>query len=78
MQTLKVSLVVGAQSVPGNPYDGHTLHGALEQAVIPFEVKPLPGFVDRDYRGVAIPSVQVWKLGQWRGVTWTHGDDQAS
>jgi IS5 family transposase len=30
--TLKEGLVVGARSMPGNPYDGHALHEALEQA----------------------------------------------
>src|SRR3546814_9246971 len=32
--TLKEGLVVGARSMPGNPYDGHTLAEALEQAGI--------------------------------------------
>lgn len=29
--TLKEGLVVGARSMPGNPYDGYTPHEALEQ-----------------------------------------------
>ncbi len=32
--TLKEELMVGARSMPGNPYDVHTLHEALEQAEI--------------------------------------------
>jgi IS5 family transposase len=52
--TLKEGLVVGAWSMPGNPYDGHTLHEALEQAEIFSEVKPLMVFVDRGYRGVEV------------------------
>jgi len=32
--THKEGLVVGARSMPGNPYDGHTLAEALEQAAI--------------------------------------------
>jgi len=67
--TLKEGLVVGARSMPGNPYDGHTLHEALEQAEILSEVKPLTAFVDRGYRGVEIAGVQIWKSGQRRGVT---------
>ena len=62
--TLKEGLVVGARSMPGNPYNGHTLHEALEQAAILSEVKPLMAFVDRGYRGVDIPGVQVRKSGQ--------------
>ena len=32
--THKEGLVVGMRSLPGNPYDGHTLHAALEQVKI--------------------------------------------
>lgn len=32
--TLKEGLVVGTCSMPANPYDGYTLHEALEQAQI--------------------------------------------
>ena len=67
--TLKEGLVVGARSMPGNPYDGHTLYEALEQAEILSDVKPEMAFVDRGYRGVEIDGVQVWKSGQKRGVT---------
>jgi IS5 family transposase len=67
--TLKEGLVVGARSMPGNPYDGHTLHEALEQAEILSEVKPMMAFVDRGYRGVEVDGVQIWKSGQRRGVT---------
>ena len=69
MTTLKEGLAVGARSMPGNPYDGHTLHEALEQAAILSEVKPLMAFVDRGYRGVEVPGVQIWKSGQRRGIT---------
>ena len=67
--TLKEGLVLGARSMPGNPYDGHTLYEALEQAAIVSEVQPEMAFVDRGYRGVEIDGVQVWKSGQRRGVT---------
>ncbi|VCU68529.1 hypothetical protein PIGHUM_00586 [Pigmentiphaga humi] len=36
--TLKEGFVVGARSMPGNPYDGHTLVEALEQAGILVEL----------------------------------------
>lgn len=67
--TLKEGLVVGARSMPGNPYDGHTLHEALEQAAILADAKPEMAFVDRGYRGVEIDGVQIWRSGQRRGVT---------
>jgi IS5 family transposase len=67
--TLKEGLVVGARSMPGNPYDGHTLHEALEQATILSDVKPEMVFVDRGYRGVEVDQVQIWRSGQIRGVT---------
>lgn len=66
---LKEGLVVGARSMPGNPYDGHTLHEALEQASVLSEVKPEMVFVDRGYRGVEAEQVQIWRSGQKRGVT---------
>jgi transposase, IS5 family len=67
--TWKEGLVVGARSMPGNPYDGNTLQEALEQATILSEVKPNMAFVDRGYRGVEIDGVQIWRSGQKRGVT---------
>ena len=67
--TLKEGVVVGARAMPGNPYDGHTLGEAVEQASIVSEVKPAMVFVDRGYRGVEIDQVQIWRSGQKRGVT---------
>jgi IS5 family transposase len=67
--TLKEGLVVGARSMPGNPYDDHTLHEALEQAAILSDVKPEIAFVDHGYRGVEVEGVWVWRSGQRRGVT---------
>jgi IS5 family transposase len=67
--TLKEGLVVGARSMPGNPYDGHTLHEALEQAAMVSEVTPEMAFVDKGYRGVEVDAVQVFQSGQKRGVT---------
>jgi transposase, IS5 family len=67
--THKEGLVVGARSMPGNPYDGHTLYEALEQAEILSNVKPERVFVDKGYRGINIDGVQIWKSGQKRGVT---------
>jgi IS5 family transposase len=66
--TLKEGLIVGARSMPGNPYDGHTLHEALEQAAILSDVEPEMVFVDRGYKGGDVEHVQVWRSGQKRGV----------
>jgi len=67
--THKEGLVVGARSMPGNPYDGRTLYEALEQREILSNIKPQKVFVDKGYQGVEIPGVQIWRSGQKRGVT---------
>ncbi|KVG83976.1 hypothetical protein WJ36_01690 [Burkholderia ubonensis] len=51
--THKEGLVIGARSMPGNPYDGHTLAEALEQAAILSDVQPEIAIVDRGYGGEA-------------------------
>jgi transposase, IS5 family len=50
--------VVGAKACPGNPYDGHTLAGAMAQVetltgVIPDQVAVDLGYRGHDYRGPA-------------------------
>jgi IS5 family transposase len=48
-------LVVGARTFPGNPYDGHTLAGQIEQTTTLLEgigTKPTTAIVDLGYRGV--------------------------
>lgn len=42
---------VGAQALPGNPYDGHTMSDAMNQVVRVSDVEPEYAFVDRGYRG---------------------------
>lgn len=42
----KEGLVMGARSMPSNPYDGHTLAEALEQAAILSDVQPEVAVVD--------------------------------
>ncbi|MGF6304124.1 hypothetical protein OKW43_004904 [Paraburkholderia sp. WC7.3g] len=44
--THKEGLVVGMRSTPGNPYDGHTLAEALEQATILCDATPEIAIVD--------------------------------
>jgi transposase, IS5 family len=54
--TAKEGLVVGMRSMPGNPYDGHTLAGQLEQVGVLTEVPPSIVLADRGYRGVTPPT----------------------
>jgi IS5 family transposase len=55
--------------MPGNPYDGHTLAEALEQAAILSDVSPEVAIVDRGYKGVAIDGVKIYHPGLRRGIT---------
>jgi IS5 family transposase len=67
--THKEGLVVSIKSMPGNPYDGHTLASAVEQIAMLTNRTPKAVFVDRGYRGVEVPDVKIWRSGQKRGVT---------
>lgn len=69
--THREGLVVGARSMPGNPYDGHTLEEALEQAAILSDVKPEIATVDRGCRGAEPDGVKVYHPGLRRGITRT-------
>lgn len=63
------NLVVGAQSLPGNPYDGHTLSTALQQVERLTGRRPERCFVDLGYRGHDVTDVEIFKARQKRGVT---------
>ena len=67
--TLKEGLVVGMRSMPGNPYDGHTLNETIEQVEILADKRPGIAIVDKGYRGVQVQGVQILRSGQHRGVT---------
>ncbi len=69
--TLKEGLVVGMRSMPGNPYDGHTLAETLEQVGILAERAPTTAIVDKGYRGVEVEGVRILRSGQRRGITRT-------
>ncbi len=71
--TLKEGLVVGMRSMPGNPYDGHTLVETLEQVGIltGMDRPPATAVVDKGYRGVEIEGVRILRSGQRRGITRT-------
>ena len=69
--TLKEGLVVGMRSMPGNPYDGHTLAETLEQVEILADCKPKTAIVDKGYRGIQLEGVRILMSGQRRGITRT-------
>ena len=67
--TLKEGLVVDMRSMPGNPWDGHTLAETVEQASILTDKMAKTVIVDRGYQGVTVEGVQILRSGQKRGVT---------
>lgn len=67
--TLKEGLVVGCRSMPGNPYDGHTLKETIEQVEVLGDKCPSVVIVDKGYQGAELKGIQVLRSGQRRGVT---------
>ncbi len=57
--THKQGLVLSSQALPGNPYDGHTLKGALSHAEMMSGVKIERTFVDQGYKKHGIEDSQV-------------------
>jgi IS5 family transposase len=57
------NLIVGARSFPGNPYDGHTLAGQLEQTRILTNHEPKEAIVDLGYRGRDLADIPVRHRG---------------
>jgi len=61
--------VLHAQSLPGNPYDGHTLHDVIEGAQRLTGLQIERAYVDKGYRGHNAPDPRrVFISGQKRGV----------
>ena len=72
--TLQGNLIVGARTLPGNPYDGHTLNEQVEQAGILMQatgMKPQTVYVDLGYRGVdqANPGIDIKRRGKFKSLT---------
>ena len=67
--TNKSNFVVGAMALPGRPYDGHSLVGALEQVRKLTQSAIEEVFVDRGYRGHGEKDAAVYISGQRRGIT---------
>ena len=71
VSTSKESFVLAAKSLPGNPYDGHTLQSCIEQAERVSGTKPKEAYADRGYKGHGCntDTFKVWISGSKRGVT---------
>jgi IS5 family transposase len=67
--TLAEGFVVGMRSMPGNPYDGHTLGEALQQVETLTGHRPGLAVVDRGYRGHGVQGTRVLVSGTRRGLT---------
>jgi len=61
--TLKEGFVVGMRSMPGNPYDGHTLEEAIEQVSILAQHTPKTVIVDRGYKGAELDGIRILRSG---------------
>ena len=58
--TAKEGVVVGMRSMPGAPYDGHTLYSQLEQVEILTGVRPSLALADRGYKAAeTLPGTQL-------------------
>jgi IS5 family transposase len=71
VSTSKESFVLAAKSLPGNPFDGHTLQACIDQAQRVSGVAPTEAYADKGYRGHGCDtgSFKVWLTGAIRGVT---------
>jgi IS5 family transposase len=67
--TNKEGFILGTQGLEGNPYDGRTLKGALDQATQPTGTRPQRCYVDRGYRGHGVSETGIFISGQRRGIT---------
>jgi IS5 family transposase len=67
--TLAEGFVIGLRSMPGNPYDGHTLPDALQQVETLTGRRPSLAVVDRGYRGHGVQNTRVLVSGTRRGLT---------
>jgi transposase, IS5 family len=67
--TLAGGFIVGMRSMPGNPYDGHTLPDALQQVETLTGQRPSLAVVDRGYRGHGVQGTTVLISGTRRGLT---------
>jgi len=67
--TNKENFIIGTQGLEGNPYDGHTLKGALDQVTELTGTRPERCYVDRGYRGHGVTDTAVFLSRQRRNMT---------
>jgi IS5 family transposase len=67
--TNKEGFITGVESLEGNPYDGHTLQGTLDQTTRLTGIRPERCYVDRGYRGHGVTDTKVFLSGQKRHMT---------
>lgn len=65
----KVPFVLSCRSLPGNPYDGHTLVESLVDSHLNSGIRPKDAYVDKGYRGHQAETAKVYLAGQKQGVT---------
>jgi IS5 family transposase len=61
--------IVGMQALPGNPYDGHTLSGQIEQVERQTGVAVARAYVDRGYKGHRHGGKAKVYIAHTRGIT---------
>jgi IS5 family transposase len=61
--------VLGARTLPGNPFDGHTLAAQIAHTERITGIRIARAYVGRDYRGHDANKARVFISGQKRGVT---------
>lgn len=67
--TINEGFIIGARSMPGNPYDGHTLADALDQVEVLTDIRPSLAVVDRGYRGHGVTRTRVLISGMRKGIS---------
>ena len=67
--TIAEGFIVGTRSMPGNPYDGHTLAEALDQVEVLTDIRPSLAVIDRGYRGHGVTRTRVLISGMRKGIT---------
>ena len=68
--TNREGFALAARALPGNPYDGHTLAGTVEQIVAMTGIEPERIYADKGYRGHDYHRKErVFLSGQRRGLT---------
>jgi len=67
--TIDGGFIVGARSMPGVPYDGHTLNDALDQVEVLTDIRLSLAVVDRGYRGHGVTRTRVLISGMRKGIT---------